>query len=415
MISRPDKVRFDWKTIATMVFLIMPYFRPTIINDWSSLTFLKTIFSLWLLASCAVAVMRFITRNGKIDLFLMGIVMMLFIFNISTILHNGDAYDAMIDSAMLLSAALIVTTLSENEVESFLSSLVGIVLFLVVAELIMRVLMPNGIYTYNGSVRWILENGSLQSRWCFILVFAACALDYMRMAKLGLLSIFAVLASTILVVQLSSATSFVAFIIEVGIIFLAGNAWMQRVLTCQKVNIIILILTFLIVFLRVFDFLPYEVIATFLGKDLRYSSGATFTGRTYIWDSVIGSIAQSPWFGYGHQQFVVTDLIQFYSQTNFSSAHNLWLQIAFQGGLAGLCCYLLSYYSACKKADSARGYVGMLFVGMLSAFLVTSIFENTLSSVLILVLAIPSADAVLPSIGRGCSKIEKEEPCRVSL
>lgn len=415
MIKRPDKVSFDWKNIATMVFLITPFFRPTIINDYSSFAFLKTVFSLWLLASCVSAVIRFVTRNGKIDLFLTGIIIMLFVFYISTILHNGDVFDATIDSAMLLSAALIVGTLNENEVEAFLACLVGIVLFLVAAELVMRVLFPNGIYTSDGSVRWILENGSLQSRWCFILVFASCALDHMRMAKLGLLSLFATSASAILILQLSSATSFIAFIVEVVIIFFAGNAWLQRVLTCRKVSVVILILTLATVFFRVFDFLPYEAIATFLGKDLRYSSGATFTGRTYIWDSVIDSITQSPWLGYGYQQFVATDLIQFYSQTNFSSAHNLWLQIAFQGGLIGLCCHLLSYYSTCIKADSAGGYTRMLIVGLLGAFLVTSIFENTLSSVLILALAIPSSNVVLATVERGCSKIKKGGLCRVSL
>lgn len=414
MIRTSGQISLGWKTIAAMVFFIMPFFRPTIINDWSSLAPLKTMFSIWLLVSCVAIVIRFVVRNGRIDLFVSGIVAMLLVFFTSTLFHHGSTYDATINSAMLLSSALIVTTLNKDEVAPFLVALVGIVLFLVVAELVLRAIIPSGIYTYDGSARWILENGSLQSRWCFILVFASCAFDYMRMTKLGALSLVSVLASTILIIQLSSATSLVAYVIEVVIILFAGKKWLQGILTTRKVNVIILTLTLTIVFLRVFDSLPYEAIATFLGKDLMYSSGATFTGRTYIWDSVINSIAQSPLFGYGYQQFVASDLIQFYSQTNFSSAHNLWLQIAFQGGLVGLSCHFLSYCSACKKADLVGGYAGMLYVGLLSAFLVTSIFENTLSSTFILVLAISSSDVVLEVIGRGSVEREKEILCRVS-
>lgn len=389
----------DWKSVIAMLFFVVPFFRPTIINDWAALSALKSVFAIWLLAVCAVAVARFITRNGRIGLFLLGLASMLLVMCVSTIAHDGSSYDAIINTAMILSPALLVTTLEKREVRPFLLALAGLLLVLVVSELVLRFVTPQGLYRMDGSARWILENGSLQSRWCFVLVFAAGALDYLKKGGYGFFFYLCAAMSLCLVLRLASATSTVALVAEVLVFVFAGNKRFQRVLTCRTINLVFVVLVASIVFLRVADYLPYDSIASLLGKDLRYMSGATFTGRTYIWDSVISSIAQSPVFGYGYQQFVATDIYQFYSQTNYSSAHDLWLQIAFQGGFVGLFCFFLAYFSLCHKADAVDlGRARTLFIGLLIAFLITSIFENTLNSTLILALAIPTSGVMLETL-----------------
>lgn len=389
----------DWKSVIAMLFFVVPFFRPTIINDWAALSALKSVFAIWLIAVCAVAVARFITRNGRIGLFLLGLASMLLVMCVSTLAHDGSSYDAIINTAMILSPALLVTTLEKREVRPFLLALAGLLLVLVVSELVLRFVTPQGLYRMDGSARWILENGSLQSRWCFVLVFAAGALDYLKKGGYGFFFYLCAAMSLCLVLRLASATSTVALVAEVLVFVFAGSKRFQRVLTCRTVNLVFVVLVASIVFLRVADYLPYDSIASLLGKDLRYMSGATFTGRTYIWDSVISSIAQSPVFGYGYQQFVATDIYQFYTQTNYSSAHDLWLQIAFQGGFVGLFCFFLAYFSLCHKADAVDlGRARILFLGLLIAFLITSIFENTLNSTLILALAIPTSGVMLETL-----------------
>lgn len=404
MIQKLDnEAESEWKSFVVMLFFVVPFFRPTIINDWAAVSALKSTFAIWLLAACAVSVARFIARNGRIGLFLLGLASMLLVMYISTIAHSGSNYDAMINTAMILSSTLLVTTLERREVRPFLLALAGLLLVLVASELVLRFAVPQGIYRMDGSARWILENGSLQSRWCFVLVFAAGALDYMRKGRYSFFFFFCAAISLLLVLQLASATSTVALVAEVVIFIFAGNKRFQRALSCRRVNLVFIVLVVAVVFLRIADYLPYDSIASFLGKDLRYMSGATFTGRTYIWDSVISSITQSPVFGYGYQQFVATDIYQFYSQTNYGSAHNLWLQITFQGGLVGLSCFFLAYFSLCNKADAVGlGRARTLFVGLLIAFLLTSIFENTLNSTLILALAIPTSGVMLEAL-EGCA------------
>ena len=132
----------DWKSVVVMLFFVVPFFRPTIINDWAAMSALKSVFAIWLLAACAVAVARFIARNGRIGLFLLGLASMLLVMYISTFAHGGSSYDAMTNTAMILSSALLVTTLEKREVRPFLLALAGLLLVLVTSELVLRFAVP---------------------------------------------------------------------------------------------------------------------------------------------------------------------------------------------------------------------------------------------------------------------------------
>lgn len=399
MISSTKRASFDLKGIFAMLFFMVPFFRPSIVNDWSVLAPLKAIFTLWLLAACVVAIGRFVLRNGRIGLFLVGLVSMLLVMFFSTWGHGGLLYDALVDIAMFLGMAAFVGTLERQEVKPFLQALIILLFSLVAAELIMRFLIPQGIYRYEGFKRWILESGSMQSRWCFILVFASAVFDYMRKRKYGILFYCSVAISLIMVLQLQSAVSIVGLAVELAILAISGSLTAQRVFTCFRVSVVLMVAMVAVVFFRIADYLPYDAIATFLGNDLTYQSGATFTGRTYIWDSVMASIAQSPLFGNGFQQFVATDVYQILSQTDFSSSHNLWLQVAYQGGFVGLFFFFLSYCSACSQADSVGpGRARLIFVALLAAFVLASVFENTLNAAFVLVMAIPVSNVVLQTV-----------------
>lgn len=385
--------------VITMLFYLAPFFRPTIVNEWAPLAPLKSIFSIWLLVACVAIAIRFVMRNGRIGLFLSGLVLTLSMMFASTLIHGGLYYDALVNSAMLLGTALFVLSLNKNEVKAFFLALVWLLFVLMAIELIFRILMPQGIYLDNGTSRWILQNGSLQSRWCFILVFASAVLDLLNYGRNSRLFYLSAFLSIALSIQLASATSTVALILELLFLVFVGNAWMEQVITCRRVSIVMFVLLLAIVLLRIADYLPYNEIAALLGKDLTYMRGATFTGRTYIWDAVIEAISQSPLLGYGYQQLVASGIYQFYSQTDFDSAHNLFLQIVYQGGLFALAAFFISYYSTCRKIDHANnGYFRLLYAGTLASFLLVSIFENTLTSALILVLAIPNSNALMEAL-----------------
>lgn len=381
-----------WKSILAFALLLIPFFRPTIINDWNTIAVAKSIFAIWLLLSCLVIVYRFVSRNGRFEPFLVCLLAYCAITLVATLLSDGLRYDLLINSAMILAPALLVQSFDRNDIEPFLVAILVVIGLLVVSELLLRMVIPNGIYQIDGNRYWILERGSLQSRWCYLLVFVAATRDYVHKNKLGLCFLLTSLFSVLLVLTLESATSKVGLIIEICIMCLSGKSVIRRFATCRVVNIILLALFVGIVIFRVADYLPYDQLATFLGKDLTYSSGSTFTGRTYIWDSVIRSIAQAPIIGHGYQQYVATDMWQFYSEHNYGSAHDLWLQIGFTAGLSGIAVFLGVYLSACRVADcnSNKSYRAILSA-LIVAFMLTSIFENTLNSTLIFALAFASS------------------------
>ncbi len=404
--SQARKAERLTRQVLLYMFLLMPFFRPTIINDWPAIAPLKTVFAGWLLLSCLMLAYRFVLRNGRLEPFLVLLSLYLTAAAVATLLGNGLRYDLVVNTAMFIAPALLIAVLRKDEVLPFLVVALLVIGVLVVLELATRALLPGGIYRLDGDARWILEGGSLQSRWCFLLVFFAAAFDYLAKGRLGAAFMGASAVSIVLVLALASATSMVALVAEIVVILFSWSSPVQRFATSRNALLITTVFLVLIVFVRIADYLPYDQIATILGKDLTYSQGSTFTGRTYIWDSVIGSIAESPIIGYGYQQYVATDLWQFYYVHDYGSAHNLWLQIGFTAGVFGIILFASAVVSACSTADkcSNRAYRAVL-CGLVLSLMLTSVFENTLNSLLILALsfvASPEAsEALSMSVPRG--------------
>lgn len=376
------------RQVLFYTFLLMPFFRPTIINDWPAVAPLKTVFAGWLLLSCLMLAYRFVLRDGRLEPFLVLLSLYLAVAAVATLLGNGLRYDLVVNTAMLVAPALLIAVLRKDESLPFLVAALLVIGVLVVLELATRMLLPGGIYRLEGDARWILEGGSLQSRWCFLLVFFAAAFDYLAKGRLGAAFMGASAVSIVLVLALASATSTVALVAEISVILFSWSRPVQRFATSKNALLIATVLFVLIVFVRIADYLPYDQIATILGKDLTYSQGSTFTGRTYIWDSVIGSIAESPIIGHGYQQYVATDLWQFYYVHDYGSAHNLWLQVGFTAGVFGIALFAGAVVSACSSADRCpnRAYRAVL-CGLVLSFMLTSVFENTLNSLFILALS----------------------------
>lgn len=200
----------------------------------------------------------------------------------------------------------------------------------------------------------------------------------------------------------------VALILDVAILALGGKRIIGKMLNCRAINVITVFLFVGIVLLRVADYLPYNDIAVFLGKDLTYHSGSTFTGRTYIWDAVIASIRESPLIGYGWQEYVAMGIAHFYGQQDFNSAHNLLLQIVFVGGFVGFALFLMAYLQSSKFVDALRSKsLRCLFVSAFAAFLLTSLFEQVLTSAFLILLSM-AVSPVLRELDLEISTIEQD-------
>lgn len=101
-----------------------------------------------------------------------------------------------------------------------------------------------------------------------------------------------------------------------------------------------------------------------LGRD------ATLTGRTDIWEVLIGQVMDRPWTGYGYGAFWTVEngpVFWVRQATNWPvpTAHNGWLEVALAIGLPGLAMLVLVYLGTVGRA------IGRLFRGREVYFLLT--------------------------------------------
>ncbi len=109
----------------------------------------------------------------------------------------------------------------------------------------------------------------------------------------------------------------------------------------------------------------------------------TLTGRTDIWNSLIGYIAQRPWLGYGYGVFwMVQDGPVYWVQTDLEwdvpSAHNGWLEVALATGLLGFGLLLVNFLLTCLRAaiSSVQTWSGIFALGFCLQFFLFSLSES---------------------------------------
>lgn len=134
----------------------------------------------------------------------------------------------------------------------------------------------------------------------------------------------------------------------------------------------------------------------------------SLTGRSTIWEQIIIMIEKRPIFGWGHA-VMNSVLISHKEEIGFevAQAHNLYLQIAFAGGIVGLFIFISSliaslYISLIKTLErvSAYEFCILLFIilnGITETIILASVCNN---SYLVFVICIASLSIYCESTQR---------------
>jgi len=124
--------------------------------------------------------------------------------------------------------------------------------------------------------------------------------------------------------------------------------------------------------------------ASLLGPDESGTGVATLTGRTAIWDFVLALWRENPWFGYGPRLLTDQTREELELLHGFSpyQAHNQWVQILGEAGLAGLAGQLLHVGVLTWFALRYGQATGGASVLLLLVFLIRSVTEQTLDNFL---------------------------------
>ena len=370
----------SFRKYSWLVFLLLPFFRPNIINEYGGLSFLKGVFAAWLLLSCLFCVACFVVRNGRIGGYVLSLGLLAGVVGVSTIVHSGDMYEYVMQWGMIVCPCLLMAVLKDDELQAVLNLLAAIVFIMLALNLISMIVEPRGIYRdAYGNSRWIYGNrNGYGVKLFFAIAFVGYA-EYRSKSRLGFFTAVISVISLATALFLGSATTLVSVVVQVALMYALPGVPLLKKIKCGGLYALILIAFVLIVLFRIADYLPYDQVAVFFGKDLSYSTGSTFTGRTYIWDMVLDSIKQSPVFGVGIQEYVAQGVYQL-GNADFDSAHNTVLQILLIGGAVGCLLLLAILVFAASQIDrESNSSLRAVFLAAMAAFLISSLFESVIN------------------------------------
>lgn len=272
---------------------------------------------------------------------------------------------------------LLSTYLCYTNSERFIYSLEFAVATLVIANLITQVLYPDGLYQDGGTSKWLLgQKNQFMPYISVMLIVSAIRVTrfnnrvvdvrFIVLYLLGLLSNW-----------LSASMTSVVLLIFVGIAVIVYIVSFSHISVNLKV-LLPLIAVFCIVAVSGSETWVGRFASDFLGKDV------TFTGRTLIWETVLLHIISSPIFGQG---YLTGDQMAMLIDGNIwsarRSAHNMYLQFLFDGGIILLAVMIAFFYSISRKIihEENKNYV-FLMSTLLVMMLINGIFESTCRTVL---------------------------------
>lgn len=237
------------------------------------------------------------------------------------------------------------------------------------------------------------------SRYYLAAVCASCLLDYYQGRRLTLRTVLLFALSFMLAFVLPSATSSVALIFFAGAFVLVQCKKSRLLLNAATMGAGYLISFIFIVICRMQSLLA-PLITDVLHKNV------TFTGRTEIWDTVIGRMANDS----------LHLLIGFYGNSEqlspyfpaITTAHNAILDVAYYSGILGLICVTLIFVLTLKVLYTRRmEYPCAILAIFLGASLIVGLMEHLTFVQLWLFLGIGYSYSGLSSM-RGDRRMEQD-------
>ncbi len=185
---------------------------------------------------------------------------------------------------------------------------------------------------------------------------------------MGLLCFVLVLLST-------SKTALLASLLAIGLfIFLR----LYRRYPVLRLILVYGLFFIVVLFVALLAMFPDEMLGL-IGKD------ATLTGRTDIWDALIRSIKEKPWFGFGYGVYWLDQLgpsyyVRLSLQWGVPTAHNGWIETWLSVGAVGVALFAILYFWTLILAFMRikRGGTETYWVVIISlTFLIFSVSESS--------------------------------------
>jgi exopolysaccharide production protein ExoQ len=222
--------------------------------------------------------------------------------------------------------------------------------------------------------RGVYENKNILG--CFMALGSITWLLYTFSQKRGRLVGIAFVAIFIALLLLSkSITAYVVFIVILFSLLVYYLAYYRNIWAARPLAILAA------AGLSIMLFNHLELVLATLGRD------ATLTGRTLIWQQVWSMLLERPWLGYGYSAFWLGwngPSSQIWSVFPVISAHNGFLDLWLQLGLAGVLVFLASFLTNLFQAHGVlRGKNSLIEMFPLLFLLFILIYNITETAILV--------------------------------
>lgn len=307
-----------------LVVLTLPHTNPSYLNRFPVCEMLLNV---WRLTSfLVVAIWAFLIRK-KMSLIAILISIWEAFLLITTIIHQGDVYKAAAAAFSVLSIVLLYDVAHDKGLP-FLSSQLFCLEIIIYINLITEIFFPDGLYAeriyfITHYKNWFLGYYNNHTKYfipaiMFALLYAKKRKSYFRIIPL----IFAISLSSLL--SWSGGVILSLFIMFIVYIFFKKFTQIFNYFTYWLMHI----LFFFVVYILRLQYLFRWLIDNILGKWRSLESRITF------WERTIKLISKSPVWGHGVQSQLVR--ITEMHLNHGIHAHNMLLEILYQGGMIGL-------------------------------------------------------------------------------
>lgn len=362
-----NKINAIFKSRIFLIIIMIFLIKPGSFTENPVWQFLDKICMYGRIFSFAYCIFMLVTNKVKIDKFFALLLLYYGTLALITYYKIGFSFELLVQFVTCCCwTALFDYHMQCNE-ERFISSLEVIFVTFAIINFITILFFPGGMYINSSGYRGNYFLGYDNNMITFL--FPTIAITFMnsirKYNKISIKSLIVFLICILSLIITWPATSIAAiFLFLILLIFSA-----HRMKKLKKTfTLTTLLLALFLIFILIFVFKLQEsfnyLIVDILKKDI------TFTGRTDIWSLYLSLIAKSPFFGYG-----AIDAFSMIKMYNVGHAHDLYINILFQGGIVCLIEYLIMILYTSKKVDKCKGKQSQIIAYLIFAILFASIFE----------------------------------------
>jgi O-antigen ligase len=246
---------------------------------------------------------------------------------------------------------LIVDYGIKNNTKTFLNSFEFLLFILAFINLITILLHPDGLYVNSTGYysNWFLGYKNTHILFLMPLTLISLSNSYLKFNRLKFRNYIVILLSIVSTVLVENSTGLVGLLIIISFITLPKKIKDFKIFNIMNYFMVYISSFIFIVVLRLQNYFSFFIV-DFLHKDL------TFTGRTYIWDSVIETIKYKLILGHG--------LVTFHYMANVYTTHNSLLDLLYKTGIIGFVSYIIIIYKSLKELYKYRDYKIAKFISI---------------------------------------------------